>query len=79
MSLTCPNVPETVPVAIGSVIQGHTPAMLTSLYGAGNLKTPTANFSANVGGHTLSFRKGVPFVTNLSMLAALLAQNAPIV
>ena len=79
MSLTCPNMPETVPVVIGGVVQAHTPAMLTALYGAANIKTPTTSFSAVVGKHTLSFRKGVPFVTNPAMLAALVAQNAPIV
>ena len=79
MSLTCPNVPETIPVAIGGVIQSHTPAMLTALYGGSNLKTPTANFSAHVNGHTLSFRKGVPFVTSAALTAILTAQNAPVV
>ena len=78
MSQTCPNVPETVSVAIGSVVQSLTPAQMTTQF-AGNVKTPTANFSAHVNGHTLSFRKGVPFVTNPALLAALTAQNAPII
>ena len=78
MSFTCPNVPETVPVASGGVIQSTTPAQFLSAF-AGNVKTPTANFAAHVNGHTLSFRKGVPFVTTPALLVALTAQNAPIV
>lgn len=78
MSLTCINVPETIPVAIGSVVQSFTPAQLNAQF-AGNTKTPTANFSAHLNGHTLAFRKGVPFITTAAMLAALTAQNAPII
>jgi hypothetical protein len=78
MSLTCPNVPETIPVVIGNVVQSQTPAQLLAAF-AGNVKTPTANFSAHYNGHTLSFRQGVPFVTTPSLLAALTAQGAPIV
>lgn len=78
MSLTCPNVPETVAVALGNVVHAQTPAALAALY-PGATKTPTANFSAVVGGHTLQFSKGRPFVTSPALLAALTAQNAPIV
>lgn len=78
MSQTCVNVPETVPVAIGGVVQSLTPAQVNTQF-SGNTKTPTANFAAHVNGHTLAFRKGVPFVTNAALLAALTAQSAPIV
>ena len=78
MSITCPNVPDVIPVAIGGVIQSLTPAQLNTQF-SGNTKTPTANFSAHVNGHTLSFQKNVPFVTSPTLLALLAAQNAPIV
>ena len=78
MSLTCPNVPDVIPVAIGGVIQSLTPSQLTTQF-SGNTKTPTTNFSAHVNGHTLSFQKNVPFVTTPALLALLVAQNAPIV
>ena len=79
MSITCPNVPELIPVAIGNVIQMHTTAQYSAYFGAGNVKTPTAPFSAQINGHTLSFRKGIPFVITAAMLIALTAQIAPII
>ena len=79
MSLTCPNVPDTVAVAIGNIVQAHTPAQLSTLLGAGAIKTPTASFSAVVRGHLVQFVKNVPFVTDPALLAALTAQTAPIV
>lgn len=78
MSLTCPNMPETIAVAVGKVIQPNTPAQLIAAF-PGNTKTPTANFAAHINGHTLAYTKGVPFVTTPALLAALTAQNAPIV
>ena len=78
MSLTCPNVVDVIPVAIGAIVQSLSPSQLVSQF-AGNTKTPTANFSAHVNGHILSFQKNVPFVTNPALLATLTAQNAPIV
>jgi len=78
MSLTCPNVPDTIPVAIGSVVQQQTPAQFATQF-AGKYKTPTANFSAHYNGHTLTFQKNVPFTYDAQLLAALVAQGAPIV
>lgn len=78
MSLTAPNVIETIPVAVGNTVLAQTAAQFNTRF-AGNTKTPTANFAAHFQGHTLSFRKGVPFVTTPALLAALTAQNAPIV
>ena len=78
MSLTCPNVPDTIAVAVGNVVHAHTVAQFNTRF-SGQTKTPTANFSAVICGHTLQFRKGVPFVNNPALLAALTAQNAPIV
>ena len=79
MSLTAPFVPDTVAAAFGAVIQTVTPAQFIALYGAGNTKTPTANFSAHFRGQTMSFQKNVPFVTTPDLLNALTSQSAPIV
>ena len=79
MSFACPNVPDTVAVVLNGVIQNHTAAQLVTLMGASAVKTPSSDFSAVIGGHLISFRKGVPFVTNPALLAALSAQTAPIV
>ena len=54
-------------------------AALSTKYGAGNVKTPTANFTVNVKGHIFSGKRNVPFVTSPEMLAALTAAGAPIV
>lgn len=78
MSLTCPNIPDVIPVAINGVVQALTTAQFNTRF-SGNTKTPTANFSAHINGHTISFQKNVPFLTNPALLAALTAQNAPIV
>lgn len=78
MSLTCPNMPDTVSVAIGNVVQANTPAQLIAAF-PGNTKKPTASFALHFNGHTLAFTKNVPFVTTPQLLAALLAVSAPIV
>ena len=78
MSLTCPNMPDTVSVVVGNVVSASTPAQLIAAF-PGNTKKPTANFALNFYGHTLAFTKNVPFVTTPRMLASLAAVNAPIV
>jgi hypothetical protein len=78
MTLTAPNVPETVPVAIGNVVQAHTPAQLSTLYGSA-VKTPTKNFNMVYNGHTLAFIAGRPFTADAALLAALTAIIAPVV
>jgi hypothetical protein len=76
--LTCPFVPDTIPIAIGGVVQSNTPTQLLAAF-PGNTKTPTASFSMHFQGHTLSFTRNVPFVTTPALLAALVAMSAPIV
>ena len=78
MTFQCPNVQDVIPVAVNGVIQSQTIAQFSAQF-AGQFKTPTADFSAHVNGHTLSFKKNVPFVHNTALLAALTAQSAPIV
>lgn len=78
MSTQCPNVPETIPVAINGIVQSQTIAQFSAQF-AGQFKTPTADFSSHVNGHTLSFKKNVPFLTDAKLLSALTAQSAPIV
>ena len=79
MTIGSPTVLDTVPVAIGSVIQNHSQAALTNVFGAGNIKTPTKSFSIFYNGHTLSFNKGVPFVADSALQATLTANSAPVV
>jgi hypothetical protein len=78
MADTIPFVPDTVPVIQNGVLSSKTPAQLIAAFSS-NSKTPTKNFSVHFNGHTLSFQKNVPFVTTPDLLAALTAQNAPIV
>ena len=78
MTFQCPNIPDVIPVAINGIIQSQSIAQFSTQF-AGQFKTPTADFSAHVNGHTLSFKKNVPFVSDAKLLAALTAQSAPIV
>lgn len=79
-TLTCPFVPDTIPVAVagGAVVQQNSPAQLLAAF-PGSTKTPTVSFSMHFQGHTLSFTKNVPFVTTPALLAALTVMSAPIV
>jgi hypothetical protein len=80
MALGTPYIADTIPNAVGNgQMQQLTTAQLTTQYGAGNIKTPTKNFSITVGGHTIHGYAGVPIVTNPALLAALTAANAPVV
>jgi len=80
MPLGTPYMADTIAHAPGNgQMQELTPAALTTKYGAGNVKTPTADFTITVKGHTFTGRKNVPFVTTPEMLAALTAAGAPIV
>lgn len=72
-------VPDMIPSAVGNVISNQTVAQMTASYGAGNIKTPTKDFSLNVNGHTVSFRKGVPVPTNAALNALFTLHNCPVV
>lgn len=71
-------VPDMVGVAVGSTISNQTVAQLTATYGAGNIKTPTKDFSLNVNGHVVAFKKGVPVVTNAQLNALFTLHNCPV-
>ena len=78
MTIGASTVQDTVPVAIGQSITNQTPSQLATTFGAGNIRTPTKNFSLKYNGHTLSYTKNVPFVVDAPLLAALTAANAPV-
>lgn len=70
---------DTTAVAVGNGQHAElSAAQMTTKYGAGNLKTPTKDFTVHVDGHVFTGRKNVPFVTTPEMLAKLLAAGAPI-
>jgi hypothetical protein len=54
-------------------------AQVTTIFGAGKIKTPTKNFTLNYGGLHLNGFKGVPLVCDTALLAALAATGAPVV
>lgn len=72
--------PNTVPHSGGGgVLQELTPAALVAKYGAGNVKTPTKNFSIKFGNGHVNGLKGIPIVCDAALLAALAAASAPVV
>lgn len=81
MPLGTSLIPETVSHAVGNgQLQSLTAAQVSTKYGAGNIKTPTANFTLRFQGSNMQFYKGVPFIiTDAAMNAALTAANAPVV
>lgn len=70
--------PNTTPNMINGVEQELTPAQASTLYGSGNIKTPTKSFSLNYKGLHMNFFKGVPVVCDTALLAALAATSAPV-
>ena len=80
MPLGTPYISDTISNAVGNgQHQELSATALSTKYGAGNVKTPTANFTVNIKGHLFQGKKNVPFVTTPEMLAALVAAGAPIV
>lgn len=77
MSLTAPFMPDLIPVAVGNTVQSQTVAQFNATFPTH--KTPTANFTLHYQGHTLTFRKDVPFTYDAGLLAVLTAVSAPIV
>ncbi|MFC4526408.1 hypothetical protein ISN76_12950 [Dyella halodurans] len=72
--------PTSIPHAAGlGQLQELTAAQLTTKYGAGNIKTPTKNFSINYKGQHLVGYKNIPIVCDAPLLAALAAAGAPVV
>ncbi|QBP09368.1 hypothetical protein [Cupriavidus metallidurans] len=72
--------PNTVPHAAGNgQMQELTAAQISAKYGAGNVKTPTRNFSINYRGQHIVGYKNVPIVCDAALLAALAATGAPVV
>lgn len=72
--------PNTIPHAAGNgQVQELTAAQIVTKYGAGNVKTPTKNFTLNYKGTHLNALKNIPIVCDAALLAALAATGAPVV
>lgn len=72
--------PNTIPHAAGNgQLQELTAAQISTKYGSGNIKTPTANFSINYKGQHLVGYKNIPIVCDAALIAALTAAGAPVV
>lgn len=69
----------TVACATNGSLAQLTGTQLGTLYGAGNVKTPTKDFTLNYKGHHVQFFNGVPVVCDAQLLAALTAISAPVV
>lgn len=71
-------VPDMIPSVVGRTVSNQTVAQMTATYGAGNIKTPTKDFSLSVNGHLVAYRKGVPVVTNAALNALFALHNCPV-
>lgn len=70
---------DTIPHAVGNgQLQQLTAAQLTTKYGAGNIKTPSATFTLRFEGQIVHFYKNIPMVVSTALAAALAAANAPV-
>ena len=79
MTLGTSYVPDSLPVAVApGQIANLTAAQASTLFGAGNIKTPTAHFVISYRGQQIVGRKGVPMVVDAGLLAALTAAGAPV-
>lgn len=74
-----PYVPDTVDFHGAGVTRSYTVAQMNTLYGAGNVKTPTASFVLPWNGVSLNFVKGLPVFCEPALLAKLAALGAPVV
>lgn len=72
--------PNTLPsIGKNGIEQELTAAQAATVYGSGNIKTPTKNFSLNYKGLHLNCFNGVPIVCDAALLAAFAATSAPVV
>jgi hypothetical protein len=80
MTLGTSYIPDSIPHAVGNgQIQSLSAAQVSTKYGAGNIKTPSRNFSLRFQGALMQFFANVPFVVTPDLAAALVAANAPVV
>lgn len=78
MPLGTPYLSETVPVQIGGAESSQSAAQMTTLFGAGNIKTASKTFAFHYRGHVVHFPKGYPVVVDAGLAAALAAAGAPV-
>lgn len=80
MPLGTPYIPDAMPHAVGNgQIQSLSAAQVSTKYGAGNVRTPTRNFTLRFQGTLMQFTANVPFVVTPDLATALTAANAPVV
>ena len=78
MALGTPYVTDLAPQAVNGVISNLSTSAMTTLYGAGNIKTPSAEFSFIRNGHTIHLTKGVPMVVDAAFITFLTSIGAPV-
>lgn len=78
MPLGTSLIPDLISHQSGGVTQALTAAQLSTKFGAGNIRTPSKNFSITYQGQHLSFTKNVPFVVDAGLAAYLTSINAPV-
>lgn len=72
--------PNTLPnAAANGVMQELTAAQAATVYGSGNIKTPTKNFTLNYKGLHMNCLKNVPIVCDAALIAAFAASSSPVV
>ncbi len=71
--------PNTVTHVVNGQISELTPAQISTVYGSGNIKTPTKNFTLSYKGIHLNCFKNIPIVCDAALIAAFAATGAPVV
>jgi len=80
MTLGTSYIAETVAVAVGNGQHAQmTAAQVSTLFGAGNVSTPSAHFEISVGPNLIDCRKSLPIVKSAELSAAFAAAGAPVV
>ena len=77
MTITCPFVPDVIPVAVGAIVQSQTVAQFESTF-TGNYRVPSAPFTFHWHGVLTDYIAGVPAVVAADQFAAMQAANLPI-
>jgi hypothetical protein len=77
MPLGTTYIPETITDVVNGVHVARTATAFSAAHPGATL-TPSKSFRFSYNGATLHFTKGVPFVTDAKLTAALTAANAPV-
>lgn|GEM_PF-6456626 len=77
MTITCPFVPDMIPVAVGAIVQSQTAAQFETTF-TGNYRLPSASFSFHWRGVVTDYIAGVPAVVSADQFTAMQAASLPI-